>query len=311
MHRALASLGLSVLLCSSASAASEDERLVLAGDAPGGLANPVALEDLAAVGAVCAALADRGAPDAEAPPEAYVAAARAVYRARVPATGFRFEAKKGLALALDRPLAALGGAVDISVLDRDEGRFEVDAKARTAILEAKAAKRLALDVVFRLEGRDADLPPCRAGRQTYALRAEPLRYRLMVGDEALAVRETARMAEVQRVVAPGKAELRIAVSGRSGARDPKGAERRLRTEAVQACLRPVLESPAGSGMVALVADVDRKGRLSAVSAQLESFDDDAVAPCVAAAVGAADLGAGGAGRLAIEVAVDRHGPPES
>lgn len=311
MIRAASTLVLLFASTAASAPMSEGDRAFLASDAAGSLQSPMRLEAIAEVAKLCADVRAPRAlePDAE-PSSKTQAALRKVYAARVPAGGFAL-ADEGLALDLSRPLRALGGDLGLAVLDRDAGAFTASDEVVEGLRTQVRRGQVVVDVVFRLEGRDEDLPPCagHAKSGAFTLRVEPLSFTLVdaaKGAELLRVRTPAWSA-LSAHLEPGAGAVRIEVRVAEGVVDVERIEAELERSALPGCFAPVLETPAESGVLSYSATLTPQGKLTDLAVELDALGQAEVAQCAERALAELKLEAGRrAARLSVVVGVERE-----
>jgi hypothetical protein len=160
------------------------DRVHVSGSEPGSLASPIKLGEEPRVEKLCADVQGaRGARDDQDLGELRAKkreAMRNVYSVLVDAGGFKvgdYKHRAGrLPLRLDHPLIALDGAVRMIVLAKAGGGFELAAKDAAAVVREIEAKRMMLEVVFRVDAGAESMAPCFSYPKSaaYALNVEPL-----------------------------------------------------------------------------------------------------------------------------------------
>ncbi len=283
----------------AAAAPEPDERAVLRSDRAGSLAKPQPL--------TVDALAKLCSDDP--------AATRAVYTAKIPASGFDFGAYEddALPLALDRSLLALDGAALLHA-DEREAAFtmnEADAKEARAQREGDA---LALDVTFRLAHREASqLESCFTleGSGQWALHVEALSFALSPKDGApLAKLDTEAMKRLEAWVRPGDAKVRLEARALDGVVDAEVATGALAAArgAIETCTAKVREAITDPVTMAYVADVTSAGKVEGVRAEMVTAELDEEVECVQKALTGVELPrATKAYQAQLVVALDRPG----
>jgi hypothetical protein len=283
-----------------AAAHAETVRSVLSSDQPGSLAAPVALTDAKTVAAVCTEVSKRSpvdpddeAADADRLQEQWQAERKLtfakVYRATIDPKSVRFEpyraAKGELPIAVKGSLAALDGALLLSVMDRAGATFEMSADQAKKIVERAENKELQIGITFQIDDQHAEeLAPCWSypKSETWSLRVMPLRYELLdVSGTSIAAVSTERMEELGAWLDKKKPGVEITTSVVKGVVDQAALEKALtdKKSAIDACLGKAGDT-ASFGLRAGVSG----GKLSDVEIEMEASDDPSAAACIATAL---------------------------
>jgi hypothetical protein len=297
----------------------DDVRAFLSGQEPGSLAQPIALDAESKVESLCNDLmVSRGRATQELRAKKK-AAERKIYRVRVETKGFKlgeYQADdKMLPLSLDQSLVALDGALSLAILDRDSGEFELSAQAAQGVLSTAEKKRLALEIVFRVDREHDGLPACYSYQKSgaYALRIEPLTLTLIdtSAQKQVASKTTDAMDDLKSWLEPGKAMLNVLVHDVEGPIDGEALTTAInkRSADLQSCLSAVMKSPSATAVLAYAATVTTGGAITELRREVEAAEQSGAASCVEkviASVSAAKMPR--VSRVHVTVSVDREEP---
>ena len=220
--------------------------------------------------------------------DAYRKATEGVYQARVGPRGFALAPYKepSLSLRLDRGLAALDGGLSLAVLDRNGGKFKLDASQATAIVAAAEEKKVALDVVFTVDHEAGDLTPCFSipHSESFSLRVRPVSYELvdMEKGTVMARTQTSEHARLRALQSSGPPKVNVVVSHATGGRKAEEVEKVLqeKKDALAACMVKDRPDARPTDIVGLSAAVSPGGGMSSVHAEIASMEDAKVARCL-------------------------------
>lgn len=308
---------------------ADEARTFHLSDAPGTLAKPLPLSDLAALGKVCSAFQ---APAPRDDQNAYqrgveragrsrakLEARRQVFQADFEAPGFRFDDYdvKGHALPLDleKPLVGWEGGLSLSVSDRSGARFVLPDREAEDVARRHQEKRLRLRVTFTFDDdRDEHEGGCygHPKADAFTLLAYPLAFELLgEKDVSLARARTPRLERFRAWLEPGEATVRLEVQRQSGTLDEVGLSDAVEAQrpALESCVAKIKSSAAGSGVAAFNLSALPNGTLAAISVELDAYDDAQVVPCLQKALTSVTVKkAPKPSRLQVLIAVDRGSP---
>lgn len=274
----------------TAAPAVEDDRTFLGGTEVGALVAPAYIKNIDQVQALCTVLAPKR-DEAPTDPRRGLAR-RAVYRVTVPAEGFRLM-PTAVTVDLQYNLRTMGGRLNLAVLTGTDSTFGLTPTEAQGVTAAAEAGKLALDVVFRLEGEDADLPACFAGgfAGTYGLRIEPLSFTLVDAKHGTpwAHLRTARGAVFAQWLSPGGAAVSVKVISQGTEIDTVTLGGALATSDLRQCLVPVTTQRAASGLVSMSGTLNAKGRLEDLAVQVDALQEAGVVTCLLKTLSATQL----------------------
>lgn len=309
-----------------ATAEADQARAFHLSDAPGTLAKPLPLADLAALTKICSAFLGPAPRDDQnayqrgveraGRNKAKVEVRRQVFQADFEAPGFRFDDYdvKGHALPLDleKPLVGWEGGLSLSVSDRSGAHFVLPDQEAEDVARRHQEKRLRLRVTFTFDDdRDEHEGGCygHPKADAYTLLAYPLAFELL-GDKdvSLARARTPRLERFRAWLEPGEATVRLEVLRQSGTLDEVSLKDAVEAQrpALEACVAKIKGSAAGTGMAAINLSALPNGTLAEASVELDAYDDPQVVPCLQQALSVVTVKkAPKPSRLQVVVAVDR------
>jgi hypothetical protein len=308
-------------------AADAEDRQFLKGNEEGAYANPRKLGSLEDLRKVCAAL-DRRPPDED--KNAYERgverankviaqkkARREIYEVTFEGRGFRlgdYDVKAGeLPLDLDKSLTGLDQTLTLSPLDKEAVRFKLAGPEAEDAAKRHQEKSLRLKLVFALaDDRNVHDGGCYGHplADAFTFLVYPLTWSLekKAGEPAIASVKTERAGRLAEWLQPGAASLRIEVSRTAGTIDPAvlSAAVESKKPELEACVKPVVDSPIGSGLVSMQLAILPSGAFVKPSIELDSYEEATVAECVEKTLLAATVKKGSKASAAqVVVAVDR------